>query len=148
MPDVVQPELTIGQVAAMAGVRTSSIRYYESRGVLPEPTRVSGQRRYNEDVLRRLAVIDVAQRAGFSLAEIRELLDSSEGPAFERVRSLAERKLPEVEALIERAEAVKRWLEVATDCECSSLDVCALFEGSTRELPERLLAAGTGAMGP
>jgi MerR family redox-sensitive transcriptional activator SoxR len=63
--------LTIGQVAAQADVRTSAIRYYEDVGVLPTPERVGGRRRYTVDVLRRLAIIDVAQRAGFTLDEIR-----------------------------------------------------------------------------
>jgi MerR family redox-sensitive transcriptional activator SoxR len=58
-------------VAQQAGVNTSLIRYYERIGLLPPPERVSGQRRYDAAVLRRLAVIDVAQRAGLSLDEIR-----------------------------------------------------------------------------
>lgn len=67
------PSLTIGQVAARAGLRTSHIRYYERVGVLPPPDRAGGQRRYDEQVLHRLAVVDVAQRAGFTLAEICDL---------------------------------------------------------------------------
>jgi len=65
--------LTIGQVAGRAGLRTSHIRFYERVGVLPRPERVSGQRRYGEDVLHRLSIIDVAQRAGLTLDEIRPL---------------------------------------------------------------------------
>ena len=61
--------MRIGDVAQRAGVKTSLIRYYEEIGLLPEPERVSGQRRYDQTVLRRLAVIDVAQRAGMSLGE-------------------------------------------------------------------------------
>jgi MerR family redox-sensitive transcriptional activator SoxR len=130
--------MTIGQVAAHAGVRASTIRYYESIGVLPEPERQAGQRRYTIDVLRRLAIIDIAQRAGFSLDEIRQLLDgSSPGKAHESVRALAEGKLPSIEALIQRAEAVRRWLEVASSCECSTLDVCALFDDRALGLPSR-----------
>jgi MerR family transcriptional regulator, redox-sensitive transcriptional activator SoxR len=130
--------MTIGQAAAQAGVRASTIRYYESVGVLPEPERQAGQRRYTVDVLRRLAIIDVAQRAGFTLEQIKELLDASgSGPAYESVRQLAQSKLPAVEALIERAEAVKRWLEVASSCECSTLDVCALFDDRALALPRR-----------
>lgn len=131
--------LTIGQVAAQAGVRTSAIRYYEDIGVLPTPERVAGRRRYTVDVLRRLAIVDVAQRAGFTLDEVRELLGgaSGDGPAYDSVRGLAERKLPEIEALIERAEAVKRWLEVASACECSTLDVCGLFDDRALGLPPR-----------
>ena len=68
-------ELTISQVAQQAGLRTSAIRYYESVNLLPVPKRVSGQRRYNPDVLRRLSFIQVAQAAGFSLAEMQTLFN-------------------------------------------------------------------------
>ena len=130
--------LTIGQVAARAGLRTSSIRYYESVGVLAEPERVSGQRRYSPEIFVRLGFIDVAQRAGFSLEEIRELLEgSSKAQASERLRELARRKLPEVEQLIVRAEAMKGWLEAADSCECPSLEACLLFEDAAQaSLPE------------
>ena len=124
--------LTIGQVAAAAGVASSAIRYYERRGVLPQPDRVAGQRRYGRRTVERLGIIDTAQRAGFSLDEIRELLQGADdGRASERLRELARRKLPEVEARIERAEAMRRWLEAAGDCGCESLDVCALFAPAT-----------------
>lgn len=120
--------LSIGQVAAQAGIRTSSIRYYESVGVLPEPERVSGQRRYSPEVLTRLGFIGVAQQAGFSLDEIRELLDGSmQEQASERLQELARRKLPDIEELISRAEAMKGWLQAAGDCQCPSLDICVLF---------------------
>src|SRR5713101_515049 len=66
-----ESRMTIGEVAAHAGVNTSHIRYYEEVGVLPAAERVSGQRRYDEDVLHRLAIIDVAQRVGLTLDEIR-----------------------------------------------------------------------------
>src|SRR3989442_829672 len=72
------PILTIGEIATRAGVRTSSIRYYESIGVLPEPERRNGQRRYGPEAVERLKVIAVAQQAGFSLSEIGELLASSD----------------------------------------------------------------------
>lgn len=121
--------LTIGEVAARAGVNSSHIRYYERVGVLPEPDRVGGQRRYDKDVLNRLAIVDVAQRAGLTLDEIRGLTgpDTRGGPAGDRIRELAERKLPDVEALIARAKAVKAWLEVARSCDCRTVDVCSLF---------------------
>ena len=70
------------------------IRYYEEVGLLPEPERVTGQRRYDQTVLRRLAVIDVAQRAGLSLEEIRELVEHGNDPMSDRLRELAERRLP------------------------------------------------------
>jgi MerR family redox-sensitive transcriptional activator SoxR len=121
-------QLSIGEVARRSGLKPTTLRYYESIGVLPAPERVAGRRRYDADVLRRLAVIDVAQRAGCSLEEIRELLDAADEPASQRIRALAVRKLPEVEALIRRAEAMRRWLEAAAACECERLDGCALFD--------------------
>jgi MerR family redox-sensitive transcriptional activator SoxR len=121
--------LTIGQVAAKAGVRTSSIRYYESVGVLPEPERVSGQRRYARDVLDRLRFVDVAQRAGFSLGEVREILEASEQEqASDRLQALAREKLPDVEALIAQSQAMRAWLLAASDCTCPTVDACVLFE--------------------
>jgi MerR family transcriptional regulator, redox-sensitive transcriptional activator SoxR len=121
--------LTIGEVAARAGVNTSHIRYYERVGVLPRPERTSGRRHYGEDVLHRLAIIDVAQRAGFTLDEIRHLTGPANqgATAGERIRELAERKLPAIDTLIARAVAVKGWLEVATTCDCETVDVCSLF---------------------
>jgi MerR family transcriptional regulator, redox-sensitive transcriptional activator SoxR len=141
-----QPWLTIGEVARRAGVKASTVRYYESLGVLPEPERVSGRRRYTDDVLRRLAIVDAAQRAGCSLEEIRDLLSAE--PAFERIRALAAHKLPEIERLIEHALAVHRWLEAATACECETLDVCALFDDRAVELRDReRRPVGRGALG-
>ena len=116
--------LTIGQLAAEAGVNASKIRFYERNGLLPVPDRQSGQRRYTEEALRRLQVIDIAQRAGFSLDEIRELNDGGE---TRDLRNLAGRKLPEVDALIARAQAMRDWLALARDCDCSSLELCELF---------------------
>jgi MerR family transcriptional regulator, redox-sensitive transcriptional activator SoxR len=121
--------LTIGEVAARAGMNTSRIRYYERVGVLPAPERTSGQRRYPEDVLNRLAIVDVAQRAGLSLEEIRDLTgpDNRGAHAGARIRELAESKLPDIDALIARAQAVKAWLQVARSCDCATVDVCSLF---------------------
>jgi MerR family transcriptional regulator, redox-sensitive transcriptional activator SoxR len=124
--------LTIGQLAQRFGLNTSAIRFYEREGVLPEPTRVSGQRRYGPEAVKRLEVLEVAKRAGFTLDEARVLLQSSEAgdPAFESLRELAQRKLPEIDALIARAQAMRAWLVTATDCACTSLDVCALFDSA------------------
>ena len=119
--------MRIGDVAGKAGVHTSQIRYYEEIGLLPAPERVSGQRRYDETVLRRLSVIDVAQRAGLSLDEIRELVDHGNDPMSDRLRALAEHRLPEIDALIERAQRVRIWLQDATRCGCQRIDDCALF---------------------
>jgi MerR family transcriptional regulator, redox-sensitive transcriptional activator SoxR len=130
-------QLTIGEVAQQAGMRTSRIRYYESVGVLPAPQRVAGMRRYSPDVLRRLGIIDVAQRVGFTLEEIRELLNSEHGTAHHRLQHLAQRKLPDIDELIQRAKAVRRWLEMTSACECESLDVCSLFDDRVLALDDK-----------
>jgi MerR family redox-sensitive transcriptional activator SoxR len=123
--------LTIGDVARQVGLNTSAIRYYERVGVLPEPERSGGQRRYSSETVQQLHVIDVAKRAGFSLDEAKLLLATANGgePAYAQLRHLARRKLPEVDALIARAQAMREWLSTATGCNCQTLDVCALFEG-------------------
>lgn len=129
------PELTIGEVARRAGVATSQIRYYERIGLLPEPERESGQRRYDPDVLGRLAFIAVAQSAGFKLREIKELVAGIDdtGGMSERMRSLSERKLAEVEALLARTQAMKGWLQVARECGCATPEECALFPAPGEE---------------
>ena len=83
--------LTIGQLAQRFGINASAIRYYEANGVLPEPTRVGGQRRYGDDAVRRMEILEMAKRAGFSLSEARILLQRADAgsPAFESLRELA-----------------------------------------------------------
>lgn len=127
--------LTIGQVASQTGMRSSRIRYYEARGILPAPRRVSGMRRYGPDVMRRLAIIDSAQRVGFALEEISELF-ADHGPAHERLRALAERKLPDIEALIDRAVTIRKLLVNCVSCDCDSLDECGLFDDRALRLSE------------
>jgi MerR family transcriptional regulator, redox-sensitive transcriptional activator SoxR len=124
------PLLAIGELAERAGKRASSIRYYEQIGLLPPPPRVNGQRRYRPDTVRTLAVIDTAQRAGLSLDEIRVLLSAApdDRAAIERLRGVADRKLPQITALIERSELVRAWLESAARCECPDLGECPLFD--------------------
>jgi DNA-binding transcriptional MerR regulator len=121
-----EERLGIGEVARRTGKAPSAIRYYEEIGLLPEPVRISGRRQYEAEVVRTLAVIETAQRAGLTLDEIRLLSEAD--PASEGLRQLAERKLPEVQALIERAEVVRGWLECAARCECPTLDDCPLFD--------------------
>jgi MerR family redox-sensitive transcriptional activator SoxR len=121
-------QLAIGEVAQRAGMTASRIRYYEARGLLTPPGRVSGKRRYGSDVLRRLAIIDAAQRVGFGLDEIRDLLGSRDELAHERLRQLALAKLPELDQLIDRATSVRRLLEICSECDCESIDVCRMFD--------------------
>jgi len=120
--------MSLGEVAQRARVRPSALRYYEGVGLLPPPERENGRRRYDGEVLDRLAVVRVAQQAGFTISEIRTLLDgfSEDIPPSERWRVLAREKLTEVDALIERALGMKDLLERALRCECLTLEDCAL----------------------
>lgn len=120
--------LAIGEVAARSGMTASRIRYYEARGLLAEPERLSGKRRYGPDVLRRLAIIGAAQQVGFTLDQVSDLLGPRGEPAHERLRELAVQKLPEMDALIDRATAVRRLLRICSTCNCESLDECRMFD--------------------
>lgn len=70
-------DLSIGEVARRAGIQPSALRYYESIGLMPAPRRVSGRRRYDESAVRMLKIVQLAQSAGFSIAEIQVLLTAS-----------------------------------------------------------------------
>ena len=131
----VPAQMAIGEVAERTGMSTSRIRYYESRGLLSAPERVAGRRRYGEEVLRRLAIIAAAQRVGFTLDEIRDLLGSRDELAHERLRQLALMKLPELDDLIARATSVRRALKICSRCNCESIDMCRMFD--ERVLPLR-----------
>ena len=126
------PDLAIGELARRTARRPSAIRYYEQIGLLPPSRRVNGRRRYPEETVRTLFVVDTAQRAGLSLDEIRALLaaEPSSPAAVEELRQIAERRLPELDAMIERAQVVRRWLAAAETCECPNLDECCLFDGA------------------
>ena len=116
--------LSIGEVARQSGLRPSTIRYYESIGLVPEPERRSGQRRFEVSVLGRLALIRAAQGAGFTLNELRTLFDGfpKHTTASARWRTLTAVKLPEIQELIDRAQKMKGWLELLAHCECSDLE--------------------------
>ena len=137
-------QMAIGEVAERAGMSTSRIRYYETRGLLPEPERAAGKRRYGEEVFRRLAIIDAAQRVGFTLEEIRDLLGSRDELAHERLRQLALSKLPELDDLIARATSVRRVLKMCSRCNCESIDVCRMFDERVLPLREHTAPSATG----
>jgi MerR family redox-sensitive transcriptional activator SoxR len=119
--------ITIGEVARRTNVRASAIRYYERVGLLPEPARFHGRRRYEQEVIGQLALIKGAKRAGFTLREIRVLQHGfpAEVGAAERWRTLASEKLVEVHELITQLGEIQARLETALRCECSSLGECA-----------------------
>ena len=118
--------LTIGQVARQTGLRTSTLRYYEDIGLIPPPVRISKQRRYDQSVFQRLAVIKLAQRAGFTIAQIQTLLFGfpANATAGERWRELSAPKLAEVQVLMQRLEEMQNTLEKMLKCECPTLQDC------------------------
>jgi MerR family transcriptional regulator, redox-sensitive transcriptional activator SoxR len=119
-------ELTIGEVARRAGVPPSTLRYWESVGLLRTPERVGGKRRYGPEVLRRISLIVLSKRAGFTLAETRIVLSglSPSTPPPEIWRELAKQKLPEIDQKLAEAKTMKKILEEGLRCDCLTLDDC------------------------
>lgn len=122
----IEDELTIGEAARRVEVPASTLRYWETAGLLKAPRRVGGKRRYDPEGLRQIEMVSLAKRAGFTLAEIRIILSgfSDETPPSEIWRGLASNKLPEVEQTLTEAQAMKRILEAGLRCECLSLEDC------------------------
>jgi MerR family redox-sensitive transcriptional activator SoxR len=119
--------LSISDVAAASGLRPSALRYYEEAGLISPAGRRGGRRIYRPDVVSRLALVALAQDAGFTVAEIAALL-RGHANGKERWRKLAERKLGEIELQIEKLQAMQRLLRAAAACECSRADACELIE--------------------
>ena len=121
-------ELAIGEVARRAGIRPSALRYYESIGLMPAPKRLSGRRRYDESTVQMLRVIQLAQHAGFTVAEIQTLLHgfAPDTPPAARWQPLAQQKIAELDALMARAQQMKYILEHGLNCGCLRLEDCAV----------------------
>lgn len=118
--------MTIGVVAQWSGLEISAIRYYESIGLIPPPRRVGGKRRYDPDVFESIALVRLAQDAGFTLAETRSLISGFDKstPASARWQTMARKKLVDVNARIERAEQMRVVLEKLLRCKCRTLGEC------------------------
>ena len=120
-------QLSISQVAREIGLRASAIRYYEQVGILPAARRINGQRRYDATVLYRLAVVKRAQEVGFSLGEIRDLFLGfrQPTPVSQRWRKIAEHKLIELDAKMDRIRTMRELLTaLQTRCQCDTVDQC------------------------
>jgi MerR family redox-sensitive transcriptional activator SoxR len=115
--------LTIGEVAAEAGVAATTLRYYEQIGLIPAPARLGGQRRYDESVLARLEVIGLCKSAGFALEEI-QLLFADDAPGRPASRALAKAKLAEIDAQMESLARARAVIEWGMRCTCPSIDAC------------------------
>jgi MerR family transcriptional regulator, redox-sensitive transcriptional activator SoxR len=124
-------QMTISQVAEQAGVRPSTLRYYESIGLLPAPARTSGRRRYDAGVLQRLEIIHTAQQAGFTLAEMRVLFDEilTSATPSDHWHDLIQRKVQEMNALLLNVQSMKNLLEDIMRCNDNELEDCIYWTG-------------------
>ena len=141
------PPLTISQVARQLRLRPSAIRYYEQIGLLPPAPRISGQRRYDQNVLYRLAIIQRARQLGFALDEIRYLFFGFREVtrASERWRTLSQNKLAELEHLMDAIKTVRALLKrLMTGCRCETLDQCGkrIFQNVNCDVPATPHAPG------
>jgi MerR family transcriptional regulator, redox-sensitive transcriptional activator SoxR len=117
----------IGKLAQEAGIAPSAIRFYERIGLLPPAKRLSGKRLYDNESLQRLGVIQLAQRAGFTIAEIRQLLHDfpKDTPPSERWQRLSRQKITEIDKLMQQLQETKMLLEHTLTCACEKLEDCA-----------------------
>jgi MerR family transcriptional regulator, redox-sensitive transcriptional activator SoxR len=141
------PTLTIGELAARAGVATSALRYYDRLGLIPAARSSGNQRRYPRGALRRVAFVRVAQRVGVTLDEIAAALstlpdDHTPTKAdWQRLSRIWGRQLDERIAMLER---LRERLTGCIGCGCLSLRTCRLYNpddelGSTGSGPRRVL---------
>ena len=124
-----KPPLSAGQVAARSGVAVSTIHFYETKGLIRGWRTSGNQRRYERDVLRRVAVIKVAQRLGLPLVTIRKAMDSLPGgrtPTAADWKRLSGEWRADLQRRIKILQKLSRELDGCIGCGCLSLKVCRL----------------------
>ncbi len=129
---------TRGKLAAQSGVNTATVRYYEKRGLLPEPPRSNvGYRMFSTESINRIRFIKQAQELGFSLKEIKELLDLGVTPeaTTSDVRNRAVEKIAYIGDKIKRLREMKKSLEVLVEscCNGGSASECPILENLSSE---------------
>jgi MerR family redox-sensitive transcriptional activator SoxR len=125
----IHPELTVGEVAARSGVAVSAIHFYETKGLIRSRRNPGNQRRYPRGILRRVAVIKVAQRIGMPLAMIRDALTTlpdGRAPTEADWRKLSAVWKKDLDERIERMMRLRDNLSGCIGCGCLSLKVCPL----------------------
>jgi MerR family transcriptional regulator, redox-sensitive transcriptional activator SoxR len=135
-------ELTVGQLAARAGVAVSALHFYESRGLIRSRRTTGNQRRYTRDTLRRIAFIRVAQRVGIPLATIATALASlpeERTPTAADWATLSEGWRAELDLRIARLTQLRDDFTDCIGCGCLSLDRCHLANPA-----DRYAATGSG----
>ena len=121
--------LSVGEVAARSGVAVSALHFYEAKGLIRSVRNRGNQRRYPRNVLRRVAVIKVAQRTGIPLAGIREALAAlpdRRTPTAADWRRLSVRWRKELDDRIARLTQLRDYLDGCIGCGCLSLKACPL----------------------
>ena len=118
--------MTIGELSDKSGAATSTLRYWERIGVLPKTMRVSGQRRYQADAVNLVAVLRLAKACGFSLPEMRRLLNGfrPKTPASERWRTSIREHQEVLERQISQLNAMQQLLYQVEQCQCADLSEC------------------------
>lgn len=118
--------MSIGQLAAKASINASTLRYYESVGLLPAPERKNGQRRYDEGFLDRIHFIKVAQQTGFSIQEITILLEGFEpsDSLSDRWEQMAMQKRSELEERKRQLNSMIQILDSGLSCKCLTWSEC------------------------
>jgi MerR family redox-sensitive transcriptional activator SoxR len=124
-----QKELTVGEVAERSGVAISALHFYEAKGLIKSRRNGGNQRRYSRDVLRRVAVIKVAQRIGIPLASISEAfsaLPDGRTPNARDWMRLSSQWKAELDERIARLTQLRNDLTGCIGCGCLSLERCTL----------------------
>jgi len=122
-------DMTIAGLARTAGVGVETVRYYQRRGLLAEPPRAGGIRRYDEHHVRTLRFIRSAQAAGFTLEEIAELLALNASEDRARARALATGRLEALDAkIIELEQARTALRRLAASCDAGTKGPCPILQ--------------------
>ena len=135
--------LSVGELAKRAGVAVSALHFYEAKGLIRSLRTEGNQRRYPRGMLRRVAVIKVAQRTGMPLSEIKQALAALPGdraPSQENWRDLSAAWREDLDARIRRLTQLRDQLDGCIGCGCLSLTACPL-----RNPDDALAAQGPGA---
>lgn len=121
-----EPTLSIGAFASSAGVNVETIRFYQRKGLLNEPERPYGSiRRYGDAEVQRVKFVKSAQRLGFSLDEIAELLKLEDGTQCREAQGLAERKLQDVQLKLQDLRRIQTALDTLVKrCRAARGTVC------------------------
>ena len=121
------PAVSIGEAARQTNCRPSTLRYYESVGVIPAIPRHNGQRRYSAEHIDRIHLIRHARSLGFSMRDLARLIDgfALRTPASERWENLASAKIAEIDDLLADLQNRRKLLLRLAKCACPDLDDCA-----------------------